>query len=356
MNGIESVEVRTAEDPTKTILSKSALSEKHLCDYVINVATGCRHGCQFCYVPATPNIRTRGEMLAEHADVADSQQEWGEYVLYRDTIPEELPGLLDRKRTWKRTENGCGIVGLSFSTDCYMDRRAGDITRAAVETLAEHGHYARVLTRNPLNAVRHLDTFREAGEHVIVGSSINSLDANELGAVERRAPSPDARLRGLERFADAGVPVFVSMSPTYPTMDRADLRELMVRISALDPAVVFHEPINPRGANFDMTVEAAWSAGEDDLGAALARLRGREQWVEYACQHFQWVQELAEELDVPIHLWPDKQLVATVDGERERWLQAWRERQSPEAFAGRDTPDEGLPPLPSALDAYQEDR
>lgn len=32
------------EDPTKTVLSESALNKKSLCDYVINVATGCRHG------------------------------------------------------------------------------------------------------------------------------------------------------------------------------------------------------------------------------------------------------------------------------------------------------------------------
>lgn len=346
-------EIRTGEDPTKAILSESALSEKHLCDYVINVATGCLHGCSFCYVPATPNIRTRGEMLAEHADVEDGQQEWGDYVLYRDHIPEELPGLLDRKRTWKRTEKGCGIVGISFSTDCYMDQRAGRITKGAVEALADEDRYARILTRNPVNAARHLDTFREAGEYVIVGSSINSLNADELRAIERRAPSPERRLDGLQQFSDAGVPVYVSMSPTYPTMDRADLRELMERFAALDPEVVFHEPINPRGENFDMTVEAAWAAGDDDLGAALAKLRDEETWREYAIRHLRWVQELGDELDLPVHLWPDKTLVSKTDGPTSEWLQAWRDRQSPEAFAGRETPDDAPPEPPETAARVQ---
>lgn len=339
-------EIRTGEDPTKAILTKSPLRKKYLCDYIINVATGCLHGCSFCYVPSTPNIRTRGKMLAEHADVDDGQQEWGDYVLYRDNIPEELPGLLDRKRTWKRTEKGCGVVMLSSGTDCYMDARAGRITRPAVETLADHDRYARILTRNPVNAARHLDTYCEAGEYVTVGSSINSLDADELRAIERRAPSPERRIEGLQKFSDAGVPVYVSMGPTYPTMDRSDLRELMERLAALDPEVVFHEPINPRGKNFDMTIEAAWENGEDELGAELAKLRYEETWREYATRHFRWVQELGDDLDLPVHLWPDKTLVSKTEGRISEWLQAWRDRQSPEAFAGRDTPGTAPPKPP----------
>ena len=44
----------SATDPTKALLSESALSDHGVCDYVVNVATGCRHGCAFCYVPSTP--------------------------------------------------------------------------------------------------------------------------------------------------------------------------------------------------------------------------------------------------------------------------------------------------------------
>ncbi len=41
--------LRQVTDPTKAILSESALNVHDVCDYVINVATGCRHGCRFCY-------------------------------------------------------------------------------------------------------------------------------------------------------------------------------------------------------------------------------------------------------------------------------------------------------------------
>lgn len=343
---------RTATDPTEAILSQSKLHEKHLCDYVINVATGCRHGCKFCYVPGTPNIRTRGEMLKEEVDVDDGQTEWGEYVLYRDDIPDRLPGILDRKRTWKTTEKGQGIVGVSFHTDCFMDPRAGDITAKVVETLADHDRYCRILTRNPMLAANYMDTFVEAGEYVTVGSSIPTLNEDHIRAIEPNAPPIEARLRGLQRFAEAGVPVYVSMSPTYPTMQDMEIRELLGRIAELDPSVVFHEPINPRGKNYSMTVAAAEEAGCDYLAHALTTVQGPKWWLHYACNHFLWVQRAAKNLGVPIHLWPDKQLVDLADRTEAAWLQRWRDRQSPEPFAGRPTPGD-RPPSPPPLFSWE---
>lgn len=332
--------VRTGEDPTKAILSESGLNSKHLCDYVVNVATGCRHGCKFCYVPSTPNIRTRPDMLKEEADVDNGQKEWGNYVLYRDGLGEKLDAHLDRKRTWRETERGQGVVGVSFSTDCYMDGRAGKITRNVVDALASHERYVRVLTRNPILALQDLDVFQEAGEYVTIGSSIPCMDADQVGAIEPSAPAPELRLEGLKEFNDYGIQTFVSMSPTYPTQNKAALREQLERVAECDPAVVFHEPINPRGGNFEMTVDAAREAGEEELAEELDALRTREQWIEYATNHLQWVQEIGRDLDLPVHLWPDKQLIKHVDEETAAWLQHWRDRQSPEEFAERELPTE----------------
>lgn len=375
---------RTAPDPTKAILSESGLDGKYLCDYVINVATGCSHGCRFCYVPATPNIRTRGTMLKEHVDVDDGQAEWGQYVLYRDgsdscpacghdspirstpeyecaacgetwfaPLTERLPGILERKRTWRRTEKGCGVVGVSFHTDCFMDKRAAEITIGVVEALADAERSCRILTRNPLLAAHYLETFREARPYVTVGSSIPSFDSDELHALEPNAPPVEARLQGLQRFADAGVPVYVSMSPTYPTIDTPDVIDwMMERFAEFDPSVVFHESINPRGANFDMTVSAARAAGKDRLADSLDRLHDRDAWLHYACQHFRWVQEAGERFDVPVHLWPDKLLIKQATGRDRAWLEGWRDRQSPEPFANRDTPTTP-PPLPPASFSWE---
>ena len=341
-------EIRSGEDPTKAVLSESGLHSKHLCDYVINVATGCTHGCKFCYVPSTPNIRARPDMLKEELDVENSQKEWGSYVLYRDDLPEKLDEKLDRKQKWNSTENGCGIVGISFSTDCYMDGRAGKITRGVVETLADHGRYARVLTRNPILALQDLDAFQAAGDHVIVGSSIPALKDDQVSAIEPRAPMPEHRLRGLKEFAENGVNTFVSMSPTYPTQNRADLREQLERVAECNPAVIFHEPINPRGGNFQMAVQAARDSGESELANALEQLQDTEKWVEYAVAQLKAVQEIGDELDLPVHLWPDKELIRQTEPPISDWLSAWRNRQSPEEFANRNTPNEQMVEAPDS--------
>lgn len=341
--------ISTGEDPTQAVLSESGLDSKHLCDYVINVATGCRHGCRFCYVPSTPAIRTRPDMLDEHAGVQNPQREWGQYVLYRDDLPERLRERLSRKRTWKTTPFGCGVVGISFATDCYMDGRAGGITRDVIEVLADHDRHARILTRNPILALQDLDVFIDAGTYVTIGSSIPSFDADEVGAIEPRAPAPKHRLRGLKEFDEAGVQTFVSMSPTYPTLGKDDLREQLERISECNPAVIFHEPINPRGANFEMTVEAAQDAGQLDLAIELEKLRERAAWVEYAVRHLRWVQEIGDELDLPVHLWPDKRLINEAPADISRWLRTWCGRQSPEDFGGRAPP---VSPTPTPPEQY----
>ncbi|MFB6198380.1 MAG: radical SAM protein [Halobacteriaceae archaeon] len=339
-------EVRTGEDPTKAILSESGLNSKHLCDYVVNVATGCRHGCKFCYVPSTPNIRTRPDMLEEEVDVENGQKEWGNYVLYRDGLGERLDEHVGRKRTWRETERGQGVVGVSFSTDCYMDGRAGKITRNVVDALTSHEKYTRVLTRNPILALQDLDIFKAGGEYVTIGSSIPCMDTDQVSAIEPSAPAPQHRLRGLKKFNEHGVQTYVSMSPTYPTQDKSDLRQQLLRVAECDPAVVFHEPINPRGGNFEMTVQAARDAGEKELAEELDKLRDRDQWVEYATNHLRWVQEIGTELNLPVHLWPDKQLIKHVSNEKAVWLQSWRDRQSPEEFAERETPSTPAPSYP----------
>lgn len=338
--------IRTGDDPTEAVLSESGLNDKHLCDYVINVATGCRHGCKFCYVPSTPAIRTRPDMLEGEVDVNNPQKEWGNYVLYRDDIVDRIDGILERKRTWRQTDRGCGVVGISFATDCYMDGRAGAITREVVQALADHDRFARVLTRNPILALQDDDMFRDAGEHVTIGSSIPCLDPGKVGAIEPRAPSPEHRLRGLEEFNQMGVNTFVSMSPTYPTMDRSEMRQQLKRVASCNPDVIFHEPINPRSGNIQMTVAAAQEAGKSGLAAALDRIRDRDSWIEYSLTQFRWMQELGTELDLPIHLWPDSSLINFTDGEISRWLQYWRERRSPEQFAGRPPKIEPMPEIP----------
>lgn len=322
-------------DPTKAVLSNSALHHKNLCNYVINVATGCTHGCKFCYVPSTPNIKMRGKMLEEQAGVKDGQEEWGSYLLYRDDLPERLGRKLDRKQKWEETEDGRGVVMISSGTDCYQDRRAAQITRECVIELVNHERPVRILTRSPA-VVRDIDVFQAADGYVTVGSSIPCLDDEMVRSIEPGAPAPSTRMNALEEISNAGVPIYVSMSPTYPTQTREDLRQLLTQFKErLDPDVVFHEPINPRGGNFQMTVQAARDAGQTELAEELAKLRDRENWIEYSRKQLLAVRDIGKEIGVPIHLWPDKEFIKHA-GEDMEFFREERERMdSPEDYPKR---------------------
>jgi len=324
--------LRTNIDPTKSVLSASKLHEKSLCDYVINVATGCRHGCKFCYVPSTPAIDSREEMLEEQANVSDPQRDWGNYLLYRDDLPERLhEGLQDKDfNDWKKTDRGRGIVMLSSGTDCYQDRRAAQITRGCVQELIKHEIPVRILTRSP-NVTRDIDLFKKAGDRIAVGTSIPSFDTALVGALEPHAPPPQARWEALDQLFRAGVPRFVSFSPTYPTMSREDIQEALSWFSAIDPDVVFHEPINPRGMNFEICVETTREAGHEDAAAELAKLKDEERWAEYSLEHMKMVREEAEAFDnLHIHSWPDQRLIDLTKGEERNDLLSWKKEISPD--------------------------
>jgi hypothetical protein len=132
-------------------------------------------------------------------------------------------------------------------------------------------------------------------------------------------------------------------------MTRSEMREQLQRVAECEPDVIFHEPINPRSGNFQMTTQAALDAGEENLHAALERLTDQENWLEYCLRQFTWMQTLGEELELPIHLWPDKRQMNMAPPEVEAWLREWKQRQSPEKFAERDIPDGELPELPPEL-------
>jgi len=134
--------------------------------------------------------------------------------------------------------------------------------------------------------------------------------------------------------------VYVSMSPTYPTQARDDFDQLLSQFADLDAEVVFHEPINPRGGNFQMTIDAAREAGETRLAKELERISNdREYWVEYSLKQMEWAEELGEKHGVDVHVWPDKQVIKSVGDEKAQELYRQRDAVSPERIA--------TPPLPS---------
>ena len=210
-------------------LQQSALNKKGLCDYVVNVASGCLHGCTFCYVPSTPTIRTRKAHLNSKG-VQDRQMDWGQYLFIREEIPELLEKILRRKKSWRETDEGKGVVLLCSGTDPYQNKQTASVTQGAVKALLKHHKRVRILTRSPL-WVNDLDVLKNS--NVIVGMSLPYLDDELSRKIEPSAPPPTVRYKALQEGHQAGCRLYVAVAPTPPNMTLDDFKRHLEKIMSV---------------------------------------------------------------------------------------------------------------------------
>lgn len=314
---------------TETILNplqESNLNKKGLCDYVINVASGCLHGCTFCYVPSTPVIRARQPYLKDKG-IENPQMDWGNYLLVRENLPEQLENQLSRKRTWKETPAGQGVVLLCSGTDPYQNRQTAVITRAAVQTLLKYKKRVRILTRSPLwlqdlSLLNHSD--------VIIGMSLPHLDDDLSRQIEPQAPLPSHRLKALRKAREAGCRLYVAIAPTHPGMDTDALTRHLEILLTLEPEVLFWEPINARGSNGKRMI----AAGLEFANSVMHH----QDWATNFVRQWEAIEKAADRLGCKnrLHIWPDPALKDYVENQR---LETWWYRPTVESWSVLDHND-----------------
>ena len=310
-------------EPILNPLQKSALNKKSLCDYVVNVASGCLHGCTFCYVPSTPAIRTRQSALLDQG-VTDPQMDWGQYLFIREEVSSRLRDKLSRQRSWHETPSGRGVVLLCSGTDPYQNKKAAKVTREAVQALLDYGKKVRILTRSPL-WINDLDLLIHPD--VTVGMSIPYLEDALSRKIEPKAPSPSSRLKALFQGKEAGCRIYIAMAPTHPGMDYLEFKQDLQVLKKLEPEVIFWEPINARGTNGKRMLEA---------GLIFAKsIMTREPWAKCFIKQWMAVERAAEDINILdlLHIWPDRELVNFVP---QSILEYWWYRPTLEKWAGID--------------------
>ncbi|HAX76416.1 MAG TPA: radical SAM protein [Cyanobacteria bacterium UBA11372] len=301
-------------------LQESALNKKGLCDYVVNVASGCLHGCTFCYVPSTPAIRTRQAQLREKG-VSDPQMDWGQYLFVREEIPEKLEKTLKNKRTWRETDSGRGVVLLCSGTDPYQNKQTASITRKTVEVLSKNNKKVRILTRSPL-WIKDIDILHRS--NVIVGMSLPFLDDVLSRKIEPQAPPPTERYQALMEGYKAGCRLYVAVAPTPPTMTLDDFKIHLEKIMCFEPEVIFWEPINARGTNGKRMI----AAGLDFATSVMTK----KSWAECFIRQWEEIETAAEIVGCVdrLHIWPDPELRGCVDDEAK--LESWFYRRTVEKW------------------------
>lgn len=297
-------------------LQQSELSKKSLCDYVINVASGCLHRCTFCYVPSTPAIRTRANNLKERG-VNNPQLDWGTYLFVRQDVPEKVEATLKHKRSWNHSPGGQGVVLLCSGTDPYQNKATAEVTRETIKVLLKHNKRVRILTRSPL-WVSDLDIL--VHPNVTVGMSLPHLDDELSRQIEPGAPRPSDRLLALKKGKAAGCRVFVAIAPTVPTNN--EFHQYFDSILSLSPEVMFWEPINARGTNGARMKEAGIEWVEQISTGKLWAANFMNQWHE--------LEAAALEMGCLnlIHPWFDPNLKTYIPAED--WWMKWFNRPTVE--------------------------
>jgi DNA repair photolyase len=163
--------------------------------YSLNPYTGCEHACVYCYItsyiPRAFEARLKKNLLSE----------------------------VRRQRA--RLDPGL-VISMANSSDPYtpMERRFKR-TRACLRLLRRHR--VLIITKSDL-VTRDIDVLREM--RCCVSMTVTTLDRDTAKRLEPGAPSPQKRLRALEKLMDAGIRVACRVDPIIPGINE-DTAELI---------------------------------------------------------------------------------------------------------------------------------
>ncbi|WP_147124675.1 PA0069 family radical SAM protein [Shimia ponticola] len=181
-------------------------------DRSVNPYRGCEHGCIYCFARPT------------HAYLDLSPGLDFETKL---TVKPNAPDRLARELSAK----GYTPAPMAFgtNTDPYQPvELKQNVMRQCLDVLRDFQHPVMITTKGAL-IERDLDILSDlaANSLVSVGISVTTLDARLCRQMEPRAPSPERRLKAIERLADAGVPVRVLASPMIPGLTDHELEAIL---------------------------------------------------------------------------------------------------------------------------------
>lgn len=331
------------------VLARTGFSSPYLSAWSLNCAIGCGHGCKFCYVPGISTARLQPKL--EQRGVTDPDAEWGRYVFLRRWDETEFERSLQRASRLSERECPPGTVHgvmVSSATDPFqvvphpdptlseqLTRANEDTVCRALERIRDGSNLnVRILTRSP-RALNHLALFKSFGRRLIFGMSLPTLREDLARVYEPFAPPPAARLAALHTARDFGLHIYVSVAPTYPECDFADILATITKVADLQPVIVLHEPINLRGQNSSRILSAGVS---HDLKLDRATWASHATWAEYAIDSYRNVLVAAKKAELAscIYFTPDSSLAwpSVVAAQRKpaafvKWLESCRQRERP---------------------------
>ena len=242
-------DIRYYDQPAKGVLNGPEVTGMGF--WSINPYVGCAFGCAYCYA------RYAHKYVAERKTAAGSDEaheltelpSWLAFerrIFVKRNAPEVLRETLSGHRKGHRAEPGAQrseertaklwrgeTIVIGTATDPYQPaERNFRVTRGLLEVLAaEKGLSVTVITKSAL-ITRDIDVLRELSNRskFTIHLSLITLDRELARRIEPRAPTPEARVRALERLANAGIDVGINVMPVLPGItDRPAMLDAVIR-------------------------------------------------------------------------------------------------------------------------------
>lgn len=211
----------------RTVITRNASPDIGF-DRSINAYRGCEHGCIYCFARPT------------HAYLGLSPgQDFESRLTAKQGVPELLRAELSKQSYDPRP------IALGTNTDPYQPIEATyRITRGVLEVLAEFRHPVTITTKSD-RVARDIDILGPMAAQGLasVAISVTSLDRTISRTLEPRAPTPTRRLAAMRALADAGVPVFVSVSPVVPGVTDHEIEAILSAAADAGATGAFSLPV-----------------------------------------------------------------------------------------------------------------
>jgi len=251
-------DIRYYDQPAKGVLNSPESTGMSF--WSINPYVGCAFGCAYCYARYAHKYVAERKTAAglDEGHVLTELPAWLAFErrifvkrnaaeVLRETLQRHRPQATSPRlralpnhqspvtshesrisRIWK----GEPIV-IGTATDPYQPaERTFRITRSVLEVLAEEkGLSVCVITKSAL-ITRDIDVLRELANRssFTIHLSLITLDRELARRIEPRAPTPEARVRALERLAAAGIDVGINVMPVLPGItDRPAMLDAVIR-------------------------------------------------------------------------------------------------------------------------------
>ena len=204
------------EDATRSILSRNDPAVVGF-EFGLNPYRGCQHACAYC------EARRRHELLGFGAGT-----DFDTKIVVKPRAPELLRRVFET-RSWRGD-----VIVLSGATDCYQPLEASyRLTRRCLEVCAEYGNPVAIVTKGAL-IERDIDVLARLTEvaRATVSLSIPLWNPEHARALEPLVATPQRRIRTIERLAETGIDVGVSVAPLIPGLGEEGLFDLLAAAKA----------------------------------------------------------------------------------------------------------------------------